>query len=147
MDLSTALSSVSATFGLARAALDARDDAKLRAAMVDMQQQLFEAMSGAAALATRCYELEKARQEAETRAREAEASLREREAHELRPLRPGAYAYAKRGQEPDANGPWLCQPCYDNGRKVVLRFMPGVGGMTVTRWTCPESGGHTIQNR
>jgi hypothetical protein len=130
---------------LAKGALDARDDAKVRGALSDLQMKLFDAMSAALAIAEKATSLQSALSKVEAEKADLEAKLKDRASYELCEITPGAFAYAPKPAA-DAGGVprhYLCQACHDKGVTAMLRHTPPSVGMDA-RWVCPEEPGHGI---
>lgn len=145
-----AFTSAKATFDLLKLAVDARDHAKAQAATLELREKLF-AMSDIAmayveknaALVARNAALELANAEHVRAKAELEEKIRERERYPLHELESGSFAYA---YQPPGEGPhepphYLCQPCYGQGRKTVLRHTQGLYGWV---WYCAADNRHEI---
>lgn len=146
IEITAALTAARSLLQLASDALNARDDAKVRMALSELQSKLFDATSAALAMAEKASSLQSALSESEREKREVKATLEERGSYELHELEPGSFAYASKAsaERPGVPQHYLCQPCYDKGIKAVLRFAPG-GELMRNRWLCPEGGGvHTV---
>jgi len=142
IEITGALTAARALAELAKVAIDARDDAKAKAAIADLQSKLFDATSAALAMAEKASALQTALSEAQREKAEIEAKLHDRASYALHEIRPGAFVYAaKAGGDVAADRPahYLCQPCYDKGVKAVLRFSPARSG-TNEMYACPEGG-------
>lgn len=143
IEIGPALTSAAALLGIARGALDARDDAKVREALTEMQQRLLDAMSGALDMASKAAAFQEAAREAQDELRVLKAKAEERDAYTLAEIRSGAYAYARKN--PDGGdhhkAPYFCQPCYDNGVKAILRLVSAKVAADA-RWECPTEKQH-----
>ncbi len=144
MELASALATASATFELLKVAVNARDDAKVRAAVGEMASKLSEAYISGLASVERQHALAARVRELEDKCRVLEAQAMERESLTEAEVRPGVYAYARKpaqeGEQP--NPPYFCQPCYDTGIKAVLRAetLAFHGKQLV----CPNNERHTL---
>lgn len=120
---------------------DLSDAAKIQGTVIDLQRAILEAQSSA-------FEAQQAQAEqvGHIRALEEEmARLKawgaEKENYELKAIGNGAFAYmlkpAMRGTEPPH---WLCQHCYENGKKSVLQIQPGLPSGRKETIQCPRCG-------
>jgi len=142
IEITGALTAARALAELAKVAIDARDDAKAKGAIADLQSKLFDATSAALAMAEKASALQTALSEAQREKGEIEAKLSDRASYALHEIRPGAFVYAaKAGGDGAADRPahYLCQPCYDKGIKAILRFAPARPGANAL-YLCPEGG-------
>ncbi|MDR3438908.1 hypothetical protein [Telmatospirillum sp.] len=56
-------------------------------------------------------------------AKALEVRISQREEYVLEPIGPGAFAYIRKAaHDAQKKGPWLCQPCFDDGKQSVLQF-------------------------
>jgi len=144
-EISSALAAAGTLLGIAKGALEARDEAKVREALSEIQVKLFEATSAALDIAGKASALQGALSEAQDENRVLKAQAAERETYTLAELRTGAYAYARSdpqgGQHHEP--PYLCQACYDKGLKAVLRLSPETE-YQVAVWRCPNVPSHAI---
>ena len=145
LELNGAISAVATLMGIAKGALDARDDAKAKQAIAEANMKLVDLSMSALMLAERNSSLSEEVSVLQRELRDTKMKLEERERYTLAEVRPGAYAYAgKPGQEgDDPEPPYFCQPCYDKGVKAVLRRIEAKAG-TNAAWYCPESQTHQI---
>lgn len=142
IEISAALASAGQILGIAKAGLDARDDAKVKAALTELQMKLFEATSAALAMAEKSAALQTALSEAQREKAELERKAEDRAMYRLHKLGAGAFAYASQPAL-DGNGPpqhYLCQPCYDKGVKTVLRLVQNSWGGA--DWECAAEKAH-----
>ncbi|MGY2492367.1 hypothetical protein [Cupriavidus sp. CP313] len=140
MDLTTAVASASTALDLLKTALKARDQALTEKAVADMVDQLRNV--NMAALEASQEALKGIRQaraadqriaELEAEVRELQAKADERDLYELMAI--GSFSFAYALKEPPANGQdrhYLCQACFDAGKKLVLQR---AGGSSILR--CP----------
>lgn len=145
IEIAGALTGAKTLLDMAKAALDARDDAKVRQALIDAQGQLLEAMSAALDIKTRASALFEQLEAAKGEVRELKAQIEDRARYALTEIRPGAHAYASKPAQEGQGEPahYLCQPCYDKGVKSVLRSEPPREGRNGS-YTCPAAQQHTI---
>ena len=147
IEITAALTSARTLLGLAKDALDARDDARTRQALSDLQIKLFDVTSAALAMAEKAAAVQSALSMAQDEQRKLQAQALDREQYTLHELRAGAFAYASHAQDAGSQQSqhYLCQPCYDKSIKSILRYAPG-GEYFYGKWTCPESAQHAVDN-
>lgn len=147
MELATALSSARAALDLLQLGLNARDDAKVKAATADLNARISDITERAIGFQERNAALVEATSVQARRIAELEQAAMDRERYVLHELRPGAFAYTLRHvhQGPDHPAHHLCQPCYDKGVKAMLRYRNGPEWGNGT-WLCPEQHGHAIED-
>lgn len=126
-EFTAALGALKGTWDLARVALDARDDAKLRTALSDMAARLLDVQTSALGLADQVSSLQGELLNAQAQLRELQGRLAEREQYVLHELAPGFFVYRFQPLSVPADGRpvpvhHLCQPCFDAGKKGVLRI-------------------------
>lgn len=148
-DLASAISSATAMLGIAKGAVAARDDFKAQQAIGDAQGKLLEITTAALALSQTNISLADEIRVLKDQAHDLQLKAREREGYALAQIGPGVHAYqsqpAKEGATPPTH--YLCQPCYDKGVKVVLRFNESGGdGLSSKRtaWICAENREHSF---
>lgn len=78
MEIASALSSLSTLAGMAKAALEARDDEKARTAVLAISEKLMDAYTASLQLAERTTALQSAVHDLEGKLRAAEAQLKEK---------------------------------------------------------------------
>jgi hypothetical protein len=118
MEIAAALSGIKGAIEIAKAALDARDDAKAKAAIADMMGLLLEANTSALAMSSEARKLSADLDTAMRELRQLQERQREREKYELHEVARGRFVY--RSQVEPAH--YLCQNCFDTGVKSVLRL-------------------------
>ncbi len=98
-----------------------------------LQKALLEAQDGISALKDRCTE-----QADQVKA--LEQRLAERDAHILHDTGKMAFVYVRKesADHDTKNGPWFCQPCFDQGKKAVLQFAQRE--FHFDRYKCPLCG-------
>lgn len=145
VEITAALTGARAAFELIKAAVAARDDAKLQAALADMGARLTDAILSALASAEKAAALQAALSAAEREKAEAHAKLLDRAQYTLHEIRPGAFVYRSQPVDGGSHPPqhYLCQPCYDGGVKAVLRHVDGGDGFA-HKLECPHSASHTV---
>lgn len=134
--IAAAVSSIKAAKDIGAAALAARDDslvsaevAKMNGLLLDAQQALFDHN-------TQLLTLQQQLLETAEQLRKAQEALAQRGAYTLVETADGQWAY-RVNTAPVLGGPvdpaapqrlhYVCQPCFDNGRKVVLQFGSAFG--------------------
>lgn len=104
----------------------ARDRAdRVQAALIEAHQQIL------------------ALQEENSQLREEKATLAARlaelETCDLKQLAGGAFAYVPEDKSGALkNGPWYCQPCFDDGKRAVVQFAKR--DLHFDRYDCPRCG-------
>ena len=135
--MSVAVSAIASTIGsclpLVNALIAERDRLKAAAIQLDLTERLLKAQTDLAQILGAIVEKEGLIQSLAERNRELEAQQRERERYVLAKLGVVGdfYAYRlrprsellERADEPDH---FLCQPCFDAGKKVVLNIGHGI---------------------
>lgn len=146
LELSGALTAARSILDVAKIAVDARDDAKLKAALTELQTKLFDATSAALQVAAHASTLQEQLDSVKRELRQIKAQAEERDRYALTEVRPGAYAYMSKAEDGGQSEPahYLCQPCYDKGIKTVLRHSPQTRAWSAS-WDCPADKAHQIQ--
>ncbi len=152
MEFATTIAGAKAALDLLSGAIRARDDARIQAATLELRERLF-AMSDIAmayieknaSLVSANAALQLAHAELGRVHAELVDRMRERERYVLHDVATGSFVYASQppvqGEQTPAH--YLCQPCYDQGTKAVLRFARASVGV-YARLVCPVGNGHTI---
>jgi hypothetical protein len=148
MEFAAALTSAKAAFDGLKLAIDARDDAKVKALTLELRERLF-AMSDIAmayieknaALTEELATLKLANAANLQADAEIENKRRERESYVLHQVAPGAFVYQYKPAVGAPQGPshYVCQPCFDAGQKSVLQTKG-----TSTWLYCPTNSSHNI---
>lgn len=138
MEIGAALTSAKTLYDAARAAMEARDDAKLKTAMVELQGKLYDATQAAITSISEAMALQNALRAATDELNEMKRKEADRERYTLTQL-PGEgkqFAFARKpSAEGDDEPPhYLCQGCYDRGLKFVLQ---GTEGQFWWEYSCP----------
>lgn len=141
MSISAAIAGVNATLTLLKGALDARDDFKIKSALIDLQSKCLElggiSMDLFEKNQTLLTSLVDTKSENEQLHRKIEENLKYR----LKELTAGQYAYfSEANSETGEPAHYLCQPCKDAGVKSILRHLSDTlyGGM----YKCPSKKEH-----
>ena len=138
IEIGAALSGIKALYDAARLAIDARDDAKLKSAMMEMQGKILEAMESALNSKTQAMTIQDALHAAQDELKQIKGKAADRDRYTLT-LMPGdgkQYAYASQPHQDGKHYPphYLCQGCFDKGLKFVLQGSEFYGG---TNYDCP----------
>jgi len=106
---------------LAKAGLEARDDAKIKAGISEMAAKLADANMGAFAMSEHLRAIEAQLRDTTAQLRDLEKVVKKRERYVLREVRKGAYVYAFEPINGDATPVhYQCQICFDSGKNSVL---------------------------
>lgn len=152
MNFPDALAAVQATYAVLAGALAARDDAKVKAAMADLQQQLWEASSINLSQLQLLHRLELETQELRVQAANAVRDLEDVKAkaadeakYHLAEVRTGVWArvLVEDIEKPVERRPNFCPTCYTAGRKTPLQYREAETGVP-NRLHCPVQTGHTL---
>jgi len=140
MDIGSALSSINAGIGLARTALDARDDRKAKEAVSEIAHQMADVNLWALGMSEHLRKLEAELRDTAAKLAAAEERERQRGKYVLRPLVPGKFVLAFEPVDGDqAPAHYLCQVCFDAGHTSVLqRSNDGV------TFNCLRDRGHRL---
>jgi hypothetical protein len=149
LEISAALASVKATLDLTRVALDARDDAKAKAAIGDMSNRLSEAFVSGLAIAEKNLALMAQVADMDQQLRELQGRMAERDKYVLHEVAPGRFVYrfeppVKASDSRAVPTHHLCQPCFDQGKKIVLQLATA-GEWEPPALLCPAVVSHGIQ--
>lgn len=140
IEIGAALTSARALLGIATAAIEARDDAKLKAALIDLNAKLMDASLMALASVEKSAQLQAALHVAEREKAELQRQIDERGRYTLAKLseQSGAIAYASQPAKEggDVVAHYLCQLCYDKGIKSILQASEFYGGTNYECMNC-----------
>lgn len=142
IEISGAISAVSATVSALKTAVAVRDEAKIEAAMSDLKDRLIDLQSANLELVQKLHTSQAEVHALIEERNQLKAKLRERGLYALFNLAKGTnelWAYRYKGNDGGADGGstpihYLCQACFDNDRKSVLRRY--VGQWSETRYSC-----------
>lgn len=148
-DITGAISGIATTFKVLRGAIDARDDALIRNAQIDMQQQLLEALSTAASQIQTVNALELEAQQLRTQLvqanalhQEAKRELKKRVAYKLAQPAPDKWAYvlaSETGTSTETTT-YFCATCYAEHLEVPMQYLGG----NARTLRCTINGKHSI---
>ena len=140
LEISAALAAMRGAFELTKVAIEARDDAKIKAALAEMASNLMDANMVALGMSEKLRTLETDLSQASSRIRDLEQSLKKRESYCLFEVRPGAFVYSYQPIAEDKTPlHYKCQACFDVGKDSVL-----VKNLDGTNLICNIDNGHTI---
>ena len=145
MDFAAAISSVGSMLQIANTAVQARDDAKAKQAIADVQMKLFELSTAALGMTEKNMALVNEIRDLQEKIRDFESKATERDSYVLVQINGGAWAYKYKfaAESSVDESPHFCQPCYDKDVKSVLRKSQyGYGGWY---FSCPEDERHQIE--
>ncbi|MCB7560510.1 MULTISPECIES: hypothetical protein [Klebsiella] len=138
MDVNALLSSLTSIGTIGKALIDERDRQKLASLQIDLSNKIIEAQSELAQVLGTVIEQQRLIPVLEQRIRELEAADAEKASYQLSKLGTVGefFAYALRADAEPLKGRcetphFLCQPCFDTGKKAVL-IGNGDG-----YWECP----------
>lgn len=144
MEIAAALSGIKGAIDLAKAAVDARDDAKAKEAINGMIGLLLEANISALAMSDEARRLSADLDAASRELREVRQRQGERDQYRLQQIARGRYVYDFVGDGGGTPGHYLCQNCFDTGIKSVLRLDPGRDGFA-DEWVCANNREHMVR--
>jgi len=122
MTLTDAITSASATIGLLKTALAARDEAKIQAALMELQSKYGELGGMVIGLIEKSMSLQDSLVMANNENTQLKLQLAESIKYKLKEIATGAFAYfAEENNETGEPAHYLCQTCKDKGIKAVLR--------------------------
>jgi len=154
IEISDAISTFSAIIELAKTAMSARDSAKVEEALFELKVKYLSAMEGSlqlqgqiaalqgdkAALQSKLLVSKQLLLDTQAELDQLKDSLAEREHYALYEIEAGIFCYRYKTGADDEQTPehYLCQPCWDSGKKSILRMF------TDTRYICPEHDHHRL---
>ena len=135
IEISAAISSLSAAIGLMKGAVDARDEAKVKDALMAMSDRLF-------AIHLQANELLAENRDLQAQINQLKEQEVERERFILHEVRPGAFALRMEPTGDDRTPVhYVCQACRGTGKKIVLRLDHSMLGPELC---CPADPHHNI---
>ena len=139
IEISAAISSLTAAIGLMKGAIDARDEGKAKEAIMEISNRLF-------AIHTQANELLSENRELRNKVEHLEHEAIDRIRYVLREVEPGKFALLFEPADEDQTAAhYICQACFGIGKKVVLQLQQSVSiGCTLA---CPCDTRHDIQVR
>jgi hypothetical protein len=115
MDIAAAISALGQAISFARTAVEARDDAKAKQAIMDISSHLFVVHEVATKLAIE-------NQKLQAEAREIKQQQLDEERFALHEIEPGRFALRFEPRQAERTPVhYVCQACFAAGKKVVLR--------------------------
>lgn len=146
MDFSMFVSALAGAKETAGLLINERDRQKAAAIQVDLTEKITQAQLQLLEVISATTQQAEALRVARERIGELEADQREKHRYRLVEASPGSGVFAYRlrpaaelGERTDEPVHFVCQPCFDAGRKAVLRLSPN-GGLLL----CPVSERHTL---
>ncbi len=141
---SAALTSAATAAKLALGFLDAKEDAKVRGALIDMQSRLLDAMSAALDQAEKLAALQQELGAAKSDLAAARAKLEDRGRYPIHEYVPGVFVRKSQPSVDDPQEPehLLCAACFDLGTKSVLVNKPADQYLR-----CLNDATHSVQVR
>jgi hypothetical protein len=146
--ISGAISSIKAAKDIGAAAVAIRDSSMLAGEVVKMNEQLLRAQDSLFSHNAQLLSLQQELFELRDRLRTAETRIAERGRYQLAEVSVGKWVYL---HKPDPDNPvasgatpygrphYVCQPCFDNGRKVVLQYVESTIGNSLDCSVCKAS--------
>jgi len=120
-EITFAFTALKTALELAKAGLEARDDAKIKAGIGEMAAKLADANMGALAMSEHLRAIEAELRDTTAKLRDVEKVVKKRERYVLHQVRKGAYVYAFEPINGDATpAHYQCQICFDSGKDSVL---------------------------
>ncbi|MBU2652691.1 MAG: hypothetical protein KKA81_17325 [Bacteroidetes bacterium] len=144
--ISGTLSGLKTAYDIVKSIKDMDGAVKINAAVIELQSVILDAQTKAldaqqvhAAQVDLIGDLEK-------EVARLKEQVSDREKYELKRVSPGAFAYMLKKEERGSEPPhWLCQNCYDDGKKSVLQALPNLGSGAKSReqttYKCPKCSG------
>lgn len=140
MELMAAMSALSTALGIAKTAVEARDEAKINVALAEINTKQLALSMAALHLAESLSACQAAKSDLERENRDLVRELDDRKRYVLHALAPGRIAY-RFAPLPDSLEPehYLCQLCYDQGIKSVMRLNEA-SEWTSRHYACAAAG-------
>lgn len=134
-----ALSSLKMAYEITKAMKDLDDATKVQGIVFELQRVILEAQGSAIeARETHSMQVDRIR-ELEKEVADFKAWNAEKQNYDLKSIEGGAFAYMlkpdMRGSEP---AHWLCQHCYENGKKMLLQAQGRTPDKQQTIYKCPS---------
>ena len=138
MDVTTLVSSLAAAADLSRLVINERDRQKLAGLQIELSEKILTAQTQLSQLLGTVIDQQRLIPALEKRIRDLEHAAAEKERYELAKVGSVGpfFAYRQRETADDGDGArevdhFLCQPCFDSGKKAVLT------GNGSGYWGCP----------
>ena len=154
IEISDAISAFSAIIELAKTAMSARDSTKVEEALFELKVKYLSAMEGSlqlqgqiaalqgdkAALQSKLLVNKQLLLDTQAELDQLKDSLAERKHYALYEIEAGIFCYRYKTGADDEQTPahYLCQPCWDSGKKSILRMF------TDMIYLCPEQDHHKL---
>lgn len=152
MNISEALAAAKGAYDLVAIGIEARDDAKVKSALADLQAKLLDALSMAVTQvqSTHALELEvqKLRMEAiqaDARQAELKRQLEQRSQYKLTEIAPGKLVreLVEPTEAQMGNPKYFCATCYGEGREIPLEFS-AKDQYGCSQFACNSNSNHTL---
>ncbi len=133
-EFTAALSAIKTTTDLLKLGIEARDDAKIKSASIDLTNQLLDVQRLALESNSQQFDLEKKLHVSQERIHELEAKERLIEKYEMVEITSGSFVYRikedKRGDEPIHH---VCPNCLNDAKKTILQIQRRPTSATIGR--------------
>ena len=114
---------------IAKSFLELKSIAEIQGKVIELQSAILAAQSSALAAQSDQSSMVQRIRELEEEIRRVKAWEETRQRYQLTSLWNGAFAYALKEQSKGSDPPhWICQNCYENGRKSILQYSRGHDG-------------------
>lgn len=120
MDISSALSSAKAAFDILSTSIAARDEAKIQAALTDLQRKHTELTASAMAHIEKAFNLQSDLLKAKDEISKLKTEINQKESYDLFEVASGKFCCKSNKEGSPLH--YLCQPCWDRGIKSVLQL-------------------------
>lgn len=135
--ISTAFTALSHAKQLGEAMVGVRDFNKVASTVADINGQLLKAQESLFTHNAQLGELQAKYYEACEELRKLKETLAERGRYQLFQLSPGVFVY-RASEAPSELQHFLCQPCFDSGKKAVLQKNRKYGTITIDCPLCKQ---------
>lgn len=155
MNIPEALAAAKGAYDLVAIGIAARDDAKVKSGLADLQARLLDALVIATTQvqSTHALELEvqKLRVEsvkADARQAELERQLEQRSQYKLTEVSAGKMVreLVEPANSSTGSPKYFCATCYGEGKEIPLQFVQG-GAYVAQHWKCAAKNGHDLYVR
>lgn len=143
MDISSALTGAKAAYDILATSISARDDAKIQAALTDLQRKHADLTASAMAHIEKAFKLQSDLLKAREEIVSLKAQIDKKESYDLFEISIGKFCYKSNKDEVPLH--YLCQPCWDKGIKSVLHFHSARHGWPA-KMTCSTDNKHDFYN-
>ncbi|MEE7478435.1 hypothetical protein [Methylobacterium hispanicum] len=133
------VSSLKAATDISKAMLDLRDGALIQSKVIELQSAILEAQQNSFDARTEQYEMTERVRDLEKKLAASEAWGEEKQRYELKAIDRGAMVYALKpdsGSEEPAH--WLCPSCFQRSKKSFLQDSGRASDKSFTLWKCQD---------